>query len=179
MRLWGSNPPEQTLLYAGTPLYPAVLVHVTGSGYVVGAMGSDNPTGGDNQQERPSSPNWLDEVPDDLGHWIAGFVDGEGSFNVPIRRERDRRLPWRVGQSFNVSQRGRRAAELLEQTFAVWDHKVPTRRRRLLRGHQTDRSARTGYAVLRTASSSRSQSHRSATVCGDPRAHPIRMAPRP
>jgi hypothetical protein len=82
-------------------------------------MISDNPTGGDNQQERPSYPTWLKEVPVDLGHWIAGFVDGEGSFNVPIRRERDRRLPWRVGLSFNVSQRGREAAELLEATFRV------------------------------------------------------------
>lgn len=82
-------------------------------------MSSDNPSGGDNQQERPSSPNWLEEVPVDLGHWIAGFVDGEGSFNVPIRRERDRRLPWRVGLSFNVSQRGRQAAELLEETLEV------------------------------------------------------------
>ncbi len=82
-------------------------------------MSSENPSGGDNQQERPSSPNWLNEVPEDLGHWIAGFVDGEGSFNVPIRRERDRRLPWRVGLSFNVSQRGRQAAELLEETFEV------------------------------------------------------------
>jgi hypothetical protein len=82
-------------------------------------MSSENPSGGDNQQERPSSSNWLNEVSDDLGHWIAGFVDGEGSFNVPIRRERDRRLPWRVGLSFNVSQRGRQAAELLESTFEV------------------------------------------------------------
>ncbi len=82
-------------------------------------MSSENPSGGDNQQERPSSSNWLNEVPADLGHWIAGFVDGEGSFNVPIRRERDRRLPWRVGLSFNVSQRGRQSAELLEQTFEV------------------------------------------------------------
>ena len=82
-------------------------------------MSSDNPSGGDNQQERPSSSNWPNEVPDDLGHWIAGFVDGEGSFNVPIRRERDRRLPWRVGLSFNVSQRGRQVAELLESIFEV------------------------------------------------------------
>ena len=56
-------------------------------------MGSDNPSGADNQQERPSSSNWLDRIPSDLGNWVAGFVDGEGSFNVPIRRERDRGLP--------------------------------------------------------------------------------------
>src|SRR5947207_13700539 len=53
-------------------------------------MSSDNPSGADNQQERPSPSNWLDAIPPDLGHYVAGFVDGEGSFNVPIRRERDR-----------------------------------------------------------------------------------------
>ena len=50
-------------------------------------MGSENPSGADNQQERPCSSNWLDRIPYDLGNWVAGFVDGEGSFNVPIRRE--------------------------------------------------------------------------------------------
>jgi LAGLIDADG DNA endonuclease family protein len=82
-------------------------------------MSSDNPSGADNQQERPSSSTWLDQIPSDLGHWIAGFVDGEGSFNVPIRRERDRGLPWRVALSFNVSQVGREAPELLRRTFGV------------------------------------------------------------
>ena len=82
-------------------------------------MGSDNPSGADNQQERPSSSNWLDRVPCDLGNWIAGFVDGEGSFNVPIRRERDRGLPWRVGLSFNVSQVGRELPELLMTAFGA------------------------------------------------------------
>jgi hypothetical protein len=52
-------------------------------------MGSDNPSGADNQQERSGSSAWLDRIPHDLGHWVAGFVDGEGSFNVPIRRERE------------------------------------------------------------------------------------------
>jgi hypothetical protein len=82
-------------------------------------MGSDNPTGADNQQERPGSSAWLDRIPSDLGHWVAGFVDGEGSFNVPIRRERDRGLPWRVSLSFNVSQVGSEAPWLLRQTFGT------------------------------------------------------------
>ena len=82
-------------------------------------MGSENPSGADNQQERPSSSNWLDRIPSDLGNWVAGFVDGEGSFNVPIRRERDRGLPWRVSLSFNVSQIGDEAPELLRRTFGV------------------------------------------------------------
>ena len=82
-------------------------------------MDSENPSGADNQQERPCSSNWLDRIPNDLGNWVAGFVDGEGSFNVPIRRERDRGLPWRVSLSFNVSQIGDEAPELLRRTFGV------------------------------------------------------------
>jgi LAGLIDADG endonuclease len=82
-------------------------------------VGSDNPSGADNQQERSSSSSWLDAIPNDLGHWIAGFVEGEGSFNVPVRRERDRGLPWRVSLSFNVSQIGRELPELLRTVFGV------------------------------------------------------------
>jgi hypothetical protein len=82
-------------------------------------VASDNPTGADNQQERLSSSTWLDAIPFDLGNWVAGFVDGEGSFNIPIRRERDRGLPWRASLSFNVSQVGSEAATLLRSVFGV------------------------------------------------------------
>lgn len=86
---------------------------------VLCGMRSDNPSGAVNQQERLGSTAWLDAIPPDLGHYVAGFVDGEGSFNVPIRRERDRALPWRVSLSFNVSQIGREAPELLASTFGT------------------------------------------------------------
>ena len=82
-------------------------------------MSSEKPTGADNQQERLVTFDWLDRIPNDLGHYIAGFVDGEGSFNVPIIRERDRGLPWRVTLSFNVSQRGPEMGNLLLDTFGV------------------------------------------------------------
>jgi hypothetical protein len=82
-------------------------------------MGSDNPSGAVNQQERPSSLSWMDRIPHDLGHWVAGFVDGEGSFNIPIRGERDRGMPWRIGLSFNVSQIGEEAPQLLKSVFGV------------------------------------------------------------
>jgi hypothetical protein len=80
-------------------------------------MFSDNPTGADNQQERPSSSNWMDRTPCDLGHWVAGFIDGEGSFNIPIRRVGDRGMPWRIGLSFNVSRVGQAAPSLLRSVF--------------------------------------------------------------
>jgi hypothetical protein len=82
-------------------------------------MSSDNPSGAVNQQERPSSAEWLDALPADLGNWVAGFVDGEGSFNVPIRRLRSGPMPYRVSLSFNVSQLGSREPRLLRSVFGV------------------------------------------------------------
>jgi len=82
-------------------------------------MSSDNPSGSANQQERPSLLDWTDRVSSGLGNWVAGFVDGEGSFNVPIRREHDRGMPWRIGLSFNVSQIGPAAPQLLRSVFGV------------------------------------------------------------
>src|ERR1700722_9337890 len=82
-------------------------------------MSSDNPTGADNQQERPSSAEWLDALPADLGNWVAGFVDGEGSFNVPIRRLRSGAMPYRISLSFNVSQLGSSEPRLLRSVFGV------------------------------------------------------------
>ena len=80
-------------------------------------MDSDNPSGADNQQERPSSSDWLNRIPLDLGNWVTGFTEGEGSFNVPVRREHDRGLPWRVSLSFNVSQIGAEVPRLLQSVF--------------------------------------------------------------
>ena len=82
-------------------------------------MSSEKSSGADNQQERLAGSVWLDRIPSDLGHYIAGFVEGEGSFNVPIIRERDRILPFRVCLSFNVSQVGSAMPELLKATLGV------------------------------------------------------------
>ena len=82
-------------------------------------MSSENPSSADNQQERPSSATWLDALPADLGNWVAGFVDGEGSFNVPIRRLRGGALPFRISLSFNVSQLGSEEPSLLRSVFDV------------------------------------------------------------
>jgi hypothetical protein len=82
-------------------------------------MAGENPSGAGNQQERPSEAAWLNGIPDDVGHYIAGFVEGEGSFNVPIRRSRYRSFPWRVAVSFNVSQIGPELPEFLRSIFGV------------------------------------------------------------
>ena len=55
--------------------------------------GSDNVRGADNQQERL----WI------CG-WIAGFVDGEGCFSVPIFRNHKAKLLWQVQPQFVVAQ---------------------------------------------------------------------------
>ncbi len=40
-----------------------------------------------------------------VGWYLAGFTDGEGSFNVSFRPRSDYRFPWKVSLCFNISQR--------------------------------------------------------------------------
>ena len=56
-------------------------------------MGSENPSGADNQQERLLTNGWL-----------VGFVDGEGCFSCPIFRSPSMRLGWQVQPTFAVVQ---------------------------------------------------------------------------
>jgi hypothetical protein len=44
-------------------------------------------------------------VPSEIGYYLAGFTDGEGSFNVFFRPRPDYVVPWKVSLSFNVSQK--------------------------------------------------------------------------
>ncbi len=44
-------------------------------------------------------------IPTEIGHYLAGFADGEGSFNVSFRPRGDYRMPWKVSLCFNISQR--------------------------------------------------------------------------
>ncbi len=63
-------------------------------------MGSDNPSGADNQQETSMSSVQLDP------NWIAGFVDGEGCFSVSVHRNQfmHRHRGWQLQASFHVYQ---------------------------------------------------------------------------
>jgi hypothetical protein len=56
-------------------------------------------TGADNQQER-------------LDSYIAGYVDGEGSFSVSVQRNRSCRVGFQLVPEFHVSQNGDRAQVL-------------------------------------------------------------------
>jgi hypothetical protein len=62
-------------------------------------MSSDNVSSAVNQQER-------------LDPYIAGFVDGEGSFHVAVQHHPDTRLGWQLVQEFHVSQDVSRAEVL-------------------------------------------------------------------
>ncbi len=46
-------------------------------------------------------------VPPEIGWYLAGFADGEGSFNVAFRPREDYEVGWKVSLCFNVSQRDR------------------------------------------------------------------------
>src|SRR5437773_9712711 len=54
-------------------------------------MDRDNASGADNQQER-------------LDAYIAGFVDGEGTFHVADQRNPSTRSGWQLVPEFHVSQ---------------------------------------------------------------------------
>ena len=82
-----------------TPVYPPVLPN---------SLGSDNLRGADNQQERfPRKFMRLDtrKISISTGNYLAGFADGEGSFNLFFRKRKDYSMPWKISLCFNVSQR--------------------------------------------------------------------------
>jgi hypothetical protein len=60
-------------------------------------FGSDNATSADNQQERPGLRG--------IHPWyIAGFVDGEGSFHIAFNRRSDLQFNWGIIPEFRVNQ---------------------------------------------------------------------------
>jgi hypothetical protein len=50
-----------------------------------------------------------------IGYYLAGFTDGEGSFNVSFRKRGDYAMPWKVSLCFNVSQRDKVILALFKQ----------------------------------------------------------------
>jgi len=73
---------------------------------------TENATGADNQQER------LQYISDDLGNYLSGFADGEGSFNISvIRWKLDYRSGWKIVASFNISQREDTIPKLFQKTL--------------------------------------------------------------
>ena len=52
---------------------------------------------------------------EELGFFLAGFVEGEGSFNISLRRKPDYKVNWQVVMSFNVSQKDPMVLYLLQK----------------------------------------------------------------
>ncbi len=55
------------------------------------------------------------QIPDSIGYYFAGFVDGEGSFHLSFRRRRDYKLPWKISLCLNVSQKDQVILALLKR----------------------------------------------------------------
>ncbi len=64
---------------------------------------SNNVSRADNQQERLLCK----KTKSDIGNYIAGFTDGEGSFNVSVKKRLDYKDTWKLTASFNISQKDR------------------------------------------------------------------------
>ena len=82
---------------------------------------SDNVSGADNQQER-------------LDSYIAGYVDGEGSFSVSVQRNPSCRVGFQLVPEFHVSQNGDRAQvlELIRERLGCGRIRPNSRRDRAL-----------------------------------------------
>jgi hypothetical protein len=76
-------------------------------------MYSDNVSGADNQQERPS----IEAIPVSLGSFLSGFALGEASFMLVVRSRRATGRRWRISAAFNVSQHDRAPLELFRETL--------------------------------------------------------------
>ena len=47
----------------------------------------------------------MNSVSNKIGYYLAGFADGEGSFNVSFRKRDDYKVPWKISLCFNISQK--------------------------------------------------------------------------
>ncbi|TSC57858.1 MAG: homing endonuclease LAGLIDADG/HNH [Candidatus Peregrinibacteria bacterium Greene0416_19] len=75
---------------------------------------SDNPSSAANQQERPR----VETISPDIGWYLAGFTDGEGSFNVStVNRNKDFTTGWKIVPTFNISQRDHTILHLFQETL--------------------------------------------------------------
>ena len=76
----------------------------------------------------------VNEIPERIGYYLAGFADGEGSFNVSFRKRKDYSMPWKISLCFNVSQKDKvilalfkrhlRCGTLRSRNDGVWYYEV-------------------------------------------------------
>ena len=58
---------------------------------------------------------WLKDIPERIGYYLSGFTDGEGSFNVSLRKRNDHIMKWQVVLTFNISQKERTILALFKK----------------------------------------------------------------
>ncbi len=73
-------------------------------------------------------------IPPRIGYYLAGFADGEGSFNVSFRPRNDYAIPWKVSLCFNISQKDKvilalykkhlKCGTLRSRSDGVWYYEV-------------------------------------------------------
>jgi len=76
----------------------------------------------------------VEQIPPYIGYYLAGFADGEGSFNVSFRRRPDYKMPWKISLCFNVSNRDKvilnlfkkyiKCGTLRQRKDGVWYYEV-------------------------------------------------------
>ena len=76
----------------------------------------------------------VQQVPDSIGYYFAGFVDGEGSFHLTFRKRSDYTLPWKVSLCLNVSQKDKVILALVKRHLGLRDDSIQGRRGLDVRG---------------------------------------------
>ena len=74
------------------------------------------------------------KISSNIGFYLAGFADGEGSFNVSFRKRKDYKIPWKISLCFNVSQKDKvilalfkkhlECGTLRDRSDGVWYYEV-------------------------------------------------------
>nr|YP_009367794.1 putative LAGLIDADG homing endonuclease [Neodangemannia microcystis]YP_009367835.1 putative LAGLIDADG homing endonuclease [Neodangemannia microcystis]ARK14804.1 putative LAGLIDADG homing endonuclease [Neodangemannia microcystis]ARK14808.1 putative LAGLIDADG homing endonuclease [Neodangemannia microcystis] len=57
----------------------------------------------------------IKHVPDQFGYYIAGFADGEGSFNCSFRGRKDYLIGWKITPVFNIRQKEKPILEIIRK----------------------------------------------------------------
>ena len=57
----------------------------------------------------------INHIPDKIGYYFAGFVDGEGSFHLTFRRRKDYKQPWKISLCLNISQKDKILLALIKR----------------------------------------------------------------
>ena len=57
----------------------------------------------------------VSQIPDPIGYYVAGFVDGEGSFHISFRRRKDYKQPWKITLALNISQKDKTLLSLIKR----------------------------------------------------------------